>query len=158
MRRVQERWKLVALGWATFGIMLVLYTVYFFTQYVEFSLDQIAHGSPVHPILSAEYVNYFLNRVLEAISGESYQIWATVIIASVWVFSGSAESRDGDDELNLRLEWIMRRMDFDEEHFREEFSRQLDANRREHRAWKIALFTLLAAVAASALIAAELVI
>jgi len=110
MNRLRQGWNHHALGWITFAIMLGLYLTYFPSQYVEWAGEQQQHGQPVPSAFSWDYLNAFMNRVLEAISGESYQVWATIMLTKWWIERNSAESRDGEDEINHRLRRMEKHM------------------------------------------------
>ncbi len=142
MRRL---WDNHALGAITFGIMLVFAVAYFPSQYAEWATEQRALGQPVLSIWSWEYLNYWANRWLEAVQGESYQIWATILLTKWWIERNSAESRDSDDEVTARLQHIEEALGLGgEDHERE--VQQAAEQARYHKPWRWLLPILVGAV------------
>lgn len=153
MNRLRRLWDSHALGWITFGIMALLYLTYFPSQYVEWVSEQQAHGEPTPGPFSADYLNYWLNRVLEAIAGESYQVWVTIMLTKWWIERNSAESRDSDDEIVQRLKRIEARLGVGGEDADAEVM-QAAEDARYNKPWRWLLPFALVCLASTALLVA----
>lgn len=153
MSTLRKAWTAHALGWVTFGIMVALYLTYFPTQYVEWISEQQAHGEPTPGPFSADYLNYYFNRMLEAISGESYQVWVTIMLTKWWIERNSAESRDSDDEIVARLKRIESRLGVAGENADAEVMEAAEAA-RYHKPWRWGLPLVIAVLILTALMIA----
>ncbi len=92
--------------WKNFGLS-VSFAIMFFTSWVaqglvewrQFASEQRVHGQPVE---AGDFVTEFLQSTLENWQSEFLQLFSFVVLAAVLIHKGSAESKDGEDEI-LRL-------------------------------------------------------
>lgn len=117
--------------WREFGLGLVL-TILFFTSWIGhgfsewqvYAAEQRLHDQPVEV---RDFIFEFSQSTLENWQSEFLQLFSFVLLAALYVYKGSAESKDSDE----RMEASLRRL---EEHLG---TLPADAPRGEKDRWKL---------------------
>lgn len=96
--------------WKQFGLGLALMLLFFATwiahgiaEWQTYTDDQRAHGEPVEV---GDFASTFAQSTLENWQSEFLQLFAFVSLAALFVFKGSAESKDTDEKLEASLRRI----------------------------------------------------
>jgi hypothetical protein len=100
--------------WREFGLGLILMILFFVTwiahgvaEWQVFTDDQLAQGQ--EPTIG-DFVSTFAQSTLENWQSEFLQLFSFVVLAALYIHKGSAESKDGEEDIAASL----RRL---EEHF-----------------------------------------
>jgi hypothetical protein len=101
--------------WANFGLGLILCVLFFVTwaahgivQWQRYAEEQHTHNEP------AEVTGYLVDfggSTLENWQSEFLQLFSFVVLASLYMHRGSAESRDSDDRMEQMLKDIKKKLD-----------------------------------------------
>jgi len=101
--------------WANFGLSIALALLFFVSwvghaaaEWGVYRHDQRAHGEPVE---ISGYLVQFGQSTLENWQSEFLQLFSFVVLAAILIHRGSAESRDGEDRLEKKLDEIRARLD-----------------------------------------------
>lgn len=101
--------------WESFGLslsLLILFLVVWFghglAEWQEYKSEQEEHGQPVEV---TGYIDSFTQSTLENWQSEFLQVFAFVVLAGLYIHRGSAESKDGEDEMKQMLKRIERKLD-----------------------------------------------
>jgi hypothetical protein len=101
--------------WANFGLGLILCILFFLAwaaqgvvQWQRYAEEQRAHNEPVE--MTAYLVDYG-QSTLENWQSEFLQLFAFVVLASLYIHRGSAESRDSEDRMEQMLKDIKKKLD-----------------------------------------------
>ena len=96
--------------WREFGLGLVLMLLFFATwigqgiaEWQTYTDEQRAHGEPV---TAGDFASEFAQSTLENWQSEFLQLFAFVSLAGLYIYKGSAESRDGSDKVEASLRRI----------------------------------------------------
>jgi hypothetical protein len=100
--------------WREFGLGLILMLLFFgtwvgqgITQWQTFTDEQRSHGDPIE---MGDFAAEFGQSTLENWQSEFLQLFAFVVLAALFIHKGSAESKDGDDEIQASLRRIEDRL------------------------------------------------
>ena len=107
-RRVRKIWANFGLSIAFCAFFLVSWIAQGFAEWGAFSQEQRAHGEPV---AVSDFVVQFGQSTLENWQSEFLQLFSFVVLSAVLIHKGSAESKDGTDEIQATLGRIERRLD-----------------------------------------------
>ena len=99
------------LGYALAVLFILAWLVHLFTGWQEFVAEQTAHGEMASVWGEDGYVWTWLARSFENIMSELLQLAAFVVLTAFLIFEGSAESKDGDERLEAKVDAIMSRLD-----------------------------------------------
>jgi hypothetical protein len=99
------------LGYAIALLFVLAWLVHLFTGWQEFVSEQAAHGEMAAVWGEDGYVWTWLARSFENIMSEFLQLAAFVVLTAFLIFEGSAESKDGDERLEAKVDAIMSRLD-----------------------------------------------
>jgi hypothetical protein len=101
--------------WANFGLSLAFCALFLvswvaqaFAEWGTYVQDQREHGGST---ALADYLVRFGQSTLENWQSEFLQLFSFVVLSAVLIHRGSAESKDGDEEMRASLERIERRLD-----------------------------------------------
>jgi branched-subunit amino acid ABC-type transport system permease component len=101
--------------WANFGLSLAFCALFLVTwiahgiaEWGVYVQNQREHGEPTEV---SEYVVQFGQSTLENWQSEFLQLFSFVVFAAVLIHKGSAESKDGDEEMRAALRRIEKRLD-----------------------------------------------
>src|SRR5687767_7261687 len=96
--------------WKQFGLALALMLLFFATwighgiaQWQRYTDEQAEHGEPA---TAGDFASDFATSTLENWQSEFLQLFAFVSLAGLYVFKGSAESKDGEDKIEASLRRI----------------------------------------------------
>jgi hypothetical protein len=99
------------LGYAIAVLFVLAWLVHLFTGWQEFVGEQAAHGEMASVWGEDGYVWTWLARSFENIMSEFLQLAAFVVLTSILIFEGSAESKDSDERLEAKVDGILSRLD-----------------------------------------------
>jgi hypothetical protein len=108
MRRL---WRNYNLGIVLLALFLVSWAVQTWTGWREFKAEQREHEQSPAVFGSDGYVWNWAEATFENWQSEFLQLFAMVALTSFLIFRGSAESKDGDEEMKRALERIEHRLD-----------------------------------------------
>jgi hypothetical protein len=101
--------------WKNFGLSLVLMILFFGTwlghgiaQWQEYVDEQEEHGQPAE---TSNFLESFAQATLENWQSEFLQLFAFVVLASLYIHRGSAESRDSEDEILKTVRRIEKKLE-----------------------------------------------
>ena len=96
--------------WREFGLSLALTGLFFATwlgqgiaEWQVFTDEQRAHGEPV---AAGDFFATFAQSTLENWQSEFLQLFAFVVLAALYIHRGSAESKDGTEQMEASLRRI----------------------------------------------------
>jgi hypothetical protein len=99
------------LGYAIATLFVLAWLVHLFTGWQEFAAEQMAHGEMASVWGEDGYVWTWLARSFENIMSEFLQLAAFVVLTAFLIFEGSAESKDGDERMEAKIDAIASRLD-----------------------------------------------
>jgi len=99
------------LGYALAVLFITAWLVHLFTGWKEFVSEQAAHGEMATVWGEDGYVWTWLARSFENIMSEFLQLAAFVVLTAFLIYEGSAESKDGDERLEAKVDAILSRLD-----------------------------------------------
>lgn len=92
--------------------LLILFLVVWFghglAEWQEYKAEQEEHGQPLE--LSG-YIDTFSKATLENWQSEFLQVFAFVVLAALYIHRGSAESKDGEEELKQMVKRIEQKLE-----------------------------------------------
>ena len=77
-------------------------------QWQEYKNQQEEHGQPAE---ITGFIDNFSQATLENWQSEYLQVFAFVVLAGLYIHRGSAESKDGEEEIKAMLRRIERKLD-----------------------------------------------
>jgi hypothetical protein len=101
-------WKNFGLSLAFCALFLVSWVAQAVAEWGAYAQDQREHGGTTNV---ADYLVQFGQSTLENWQSEFLQLFSFVVLSAVLIHKGSAESKDGDDEMRASLRRIERRLD-----------------------------------------------
>lgn len=112
--RAGKRREGVKKTWANFGLGIVLALLFLtswvgqgFAEWDHYREEQREHNQPVQTV---EFVNQFSQSTLENWQSEFLQLFAFVVLASLLLHRGSAESKDSDERMERKINEIQQRL------------------------------------------------
>ena len=99
------------LGYCLLLLFVLAWATHLFTGWQEFVAEQTAHGEMAAVWGEDGYVWTWLARSFENIMSEFLQLAAFVVLTSILIFEGSAESKDSDERLEAKVDGILSRLD-----------------------------------------------
>jgi branched-subunit amino acid ABC-type transport system permease component len=106
--RAKKLWANFGLSLAFCGFFLVTWIAHAMAEWQVYAEQQRAHGEPTS--LSG-YLVEFGQSTLENWQSEFLQLFSFVVFAAVLIHKGSAESKDGEEEIQATLRRIEKRLD-----------------------------------------------
>ena len=104
--------------WRDYNLGLVLFALFFaswvgqtWVGWREFAAEQQAHGQAAQVFGPEGYAWNWGRATLENWQSEFLQLLAFVVLTSFLIFKGSAESKDGDEEMKQTLARLERRLE-----------------------------------------------
>ena len=104
--------------WRDYNLGLVLFALFFaswvgqtWVGWREFAAEQQAHGQAAQVFGAEGYAWNWGRATLENWQSEFLQLLAFVVLTSFLIFKGSAESKDGDEEMKQTLARLERRLE-----------------------------------------------
>jgi len=99
------------------GLSIVCFALYIVAQlgsviagWVEFAAEQRDHGQPLELFGSDGYAWTFLEQTLQNWQSEFLALALLIALTSIVIHRGSKHSRDGNDEVQRRIEQIQQRV------------------------------------------------
>jgi hypothetical protein len=96
--------------WREFGLGIVLMLLFFatwigqgFAEWQTYTDEQRAHGEAA---TAGDFASQFAQSTLENWQSEFLQLFAFVSLAGLYIFKGSAESKDSDEKVEASLRRI----------------------------------------------------
>jgi hypothetical protein len=99
------------LGYTLAVLFVLAWLVHLFTGWQEFVAEQTAHGELATVWGEDGYAWIWLARSFENIMSELLQLAAFVVLTAFLIFEGSAESKDGDERLEAKVDAIISRLE-----------------------------------------------
>jgi hypothetical protein len=101
--------------WREYNLSLVLAALFIgswllqtIAGWFEFAAEQAQHGQPAMVFGSDGYIWMWGQATFENWQSEFLQLFTFVVLTTFLIHRGSAESRDGDDEMQAKLDRIER--------------------------------------------------
>jgi hypothetical protein len=98
-----------------FGLSIALFILFLgswvghgLAQWDEYVQAQEEHQQPVEV---SGYVSEFMQATLENWQSEFLQLFSFVVLAALYIHRGSAESKDGEEEIQAALKRIEKKLD-----------------------------------------------
>jgi hypothetical protein len=98
------------LAWVLLALFLASWTLQTWTGWREFKSEQQDHGQTAQVFGDSGYVWNWSRATFEKWQSEFLQVLAFVTLTSFLIFKGSPESRDGDDQMQAKLDRIEQRL------------------------------------------------
>jgi hypothetical protein len=98
------------LAWVLLALFLSSWVLQTWTGWREFKSEQLEHGQTAQVFGDSGYVWNWSRATFENWQSEFLQVLAFVTLTSFLIFKGSPESRDGDDEMQAKLDRIERQL------------------------------------------------
>ncbi len=95
------------LGLALLALFGVSWIAHGLGQWEVFRQEQQMHGEPV---ILAQFINEFGQSTLENWQSEFLQLLTMVVLAAVFIYRGSAESRDSQDRIEQKIDSLLERL------------------------------------------------
>jgi len=108
LRRLWRDYGLSITLFALFGISFVVHTV---SGWMQYSADQRSHGEQPTVFGDSGYVWYWGEWTTQNWQSEFLELGVIVVLSSVLIHKGSAESKDSDDEIKELLTSIEGKLD-----------------------------------------------
>ena len=113
--QVERRSNNVRKIWSNFGLSIALAILFLVSwvghaivEWQVYAQEQRTHREPA---TIPDYVVHFGQSTLENWQSEFLQLFSFVVLAAMLIHRGSAESKDGDDRMEARLQRIERKLD-----------------------------------------------
>jgi hypothetical protein len=104
--------------WQDYGLSIALFTLFglaflghTFTGWMQYSSEQTSHDETPTILGDSGYVWYWAEWTLQNWQSEFLELGVIVVLSSVLIHKGSAESKDSDEELKQLLESIESKLD-----------------------------------------------
>jgi hypothetical protein len=105
---IRRLWRNFGLSIAFCVLFVISWSAQGFAEWGQYRQDQRAHGQPVS---ISGFVVAFGQSTLENWQSEFLQLFSFVVVSSLLIHRGSAESKDSDDRIEAKLDEITRRLD-----------------------------------------------
>ena len=100
----------LARAWRDYGLSIVLFSLFAISfvvhtgaGWMQYSAEQASHGQPAEVFGDDGYAWYWLEWTLQNWQSEFLELGVIVVLSSVLIHKGSAESKDSDDEIKELL-------------------------------------------------------
>jgi hypothetical protein len=100
-------WREFGLGIALMALFFVTWIAHGVSEWQVYTDEQKAHGESTEV---GDFVNEFSASTLENWQSEFLQLFAFVSLAALYVYKGSAESKDSDEKMEASLRRIEERL------------------------------------------------
>jgi hypothetical protein len=108
----------LARAWRDYGLSITLFAmfgasflVHTFTGWMQYSSEQRSHGEQPTILGDSGYVWYWGEWTMQNWQSEFLELGVIVVLSSFLIHKGSAESKDGDDEVKQLLTSIESKLD-----------------------------------------------
>ncbi|HXF71158.1 MAG TPA: DUF6766 family protein [Actinomycetota bacterium] len=103
---VRKIWRNFGLSLAFCVLFLISWGAQGLAEWEQYRSEQRAHGEPV---TAPGFAVTFAQSTLENWQSEFLQLFSFVVLSSVLIHRGSAESKDGTDRIEGKLDEVLRR-------------------------------------------------
>ena len=93
-----------------FSLFILFWSLQTYAGWVEFQAEQLEHQQIAEVFGSDGYIWKWAAVTLENWQSEFLQLFAMVVLTSIFIHKGSAESRDSQDKILASLERIEERL------------------------------------------------
>jgi|FLYK01.1.fsa_nt_gi hypothetical protein len=104
---VRRIWRNFGLSLAFCALFLISWAAQGIAEWQQYRSDQLAHGEPVS---TPGFIVAFGQSTLENWQSEFLQLFSFVVLSAVLIHRGSAESKDGTDRIERKVDEILRRL------------------------------------------------
>jgi hypothetical protein len=118
MARRRSREGALARAWRDYGLSIALFTMFAIafalhtvSGWMQYRSEQEQHGQPATVLGDDGYGWYWAEWTLQNWQSEFLELGVIVVLSSVLIHKGSAESKDSDDEMKKLLESIEKKLD-----------------------------------------------
>ena len=108
---MKRLWRDYNLGIVFFALFAVSWVVQTYTGWREFASEQAALGEAATVFGDGGYVWTWSRTTFENWESEFLQLFSMVVLTAFFIFKGSAESKDGQEQLQQTVDRIERRLD-----------------------------------------------
>jgi len=109
--RLSRAWQDYGLSIALFGMFAVSFLLHTVTGWMQYSADQRSHGEQPTILGDSGYIWYWGEWTTQNWQSEFLELGVIVVLSSVLIHKGSAESKDSDDEIKELLTSIEGKLD-----------------------------------------------
>jgi hypothetical protein len=106
--RLRRTWSNFGLSIAFAGLFLLSWGAQAAAEWGTYRQEQQAHGEPT---VVSDYLVQFGQSTLENWQSEFLQLFSFVVLSAMLIHRGSAESKDSDDRLEVKVDDILKRLD-----------------------------------------------
>jgi Domain of unknown function (DUF6766) len=104
-------WKDYGLSITLFAMFAASFVVHTFTGWMQYSAEQRSHDEQPTLLGDSGYIWYWGEWTLQNWQSEFLELGVIVVLSSFLIHKGSAESKDGDDEIKELLTSIESKLD-----------------------------------------------
>jgi hypothetical protein len=104
-------WQDYGLSIALFGLFALAFVGHTITGWMQYASEQSSHGEEATVFGDSGYIWYWSEWTLQNWQSEFLELGTIVVLSSVLIHKGSAESKDSDDEIKQLLESIEGKLD-----------------------------------------------
>ena len=108
---LQRAWRDYGLSIVLFSLFAVSFVFHALSGWMQYSADQEQHGQQPTVLGDDGYGWYFAEWTLQNWQSEFLELGVIVVLSSVLIHKGSAESKDSDEEMKELLEKIEAKLD-----------------------------------------------
>jgi hypothetical protein len=101
--RGRSVWREFALGLTLMILFFATWVAHLIAEWQVFTDDQLAHGAEPQ---MGDFVGEFAKSTLENWQSEFLQLFSFVVLAALYIHKGSAESKDGQENIEASLRRI----------------------------------------------------
>src|SRR5215211_2626296 len=111
---MRKLWRNYSLSIVLAGLFLVSWLAQLLVQLPEYAREQADHGQPFD---TAGFLLTFWRSTLENWQSEFLQLLTFVVLTAVFIHRDSAESKDGDERLEAKVDQLLREHNIDPDYF-----------------------------------------
>ena len=109
--RLRQLWQDYGLSIALFTLFVLSFAGHTVSGWYQYAADQRDHGEAPELFGDSGYIWYWGEWTLQNWQSEFLELSVIVVLSSVLIHKGSAESKDSSDEMKELLEQIERKLD-----------------------------------------------
>jgi len=114
--KLKRLWRDYSLSMVLLACFILTWALQAWTGWQKFSAEQLQHGQAAQVFGSDGYIWEFFAATFENWQSEFLQLLAMVVLTSFLIHRGSAESRDGNDRMEAKLDELKKAIDSLGEH------------------------------------------
>ena len=109
--RLSRAWRDYGLSITLFTLFAISFLLHTVSGWMQYSDEQESHGQTPTILGDSGYVWYWSEWTLQNWQSEFLELGVIVVLSSFLIHKGSAESKDGDDEIKELLTKIEKRLE-----------------------------------------------